>query len=176
MRADFEVLGAKLNVFCKSGPNVSAMKKVLSLLALPLALASCSVFGVPNGDVTGTISNAPTNQGTIRLAVLGVSFGGISNTSVNQIAVTPGSGGVYSISLPQNPSDGGYEVIAYADTNNDGQYESGEPRTQSNGKTLVYTSSNLVGTFTGLSKGWNLVQNGQIVKSGTPFNGYDLSF
>lgn len=152
------------------------MKQVLSLLALPLALAACSTFGVPNGDVTGNISNAPVGQGTVRMALLGVTFGGTTNETVEQFAVTPTDKGVYAISLPASPRDGGYEVIAYVDSDRDQQYDQGEPRTQSNGKTLVYTSSNVVGTFTGLSKGWNLVQDGKVAQRGAPFRNYDLTF
>lgn len=152
------------------------MKKALALLALPLGIASCSSVGVPNGDVTGDIAGAPTSQGTIRLALVGVTFGGVTNDSVAQFAVTPTDRGVYALSLPSAPRDGGYEVIAYADRNANSRYDSGETRSQSNGKTLVYTSSNAVGTVTGLSKGWNLVQGGKVVQSGTPFNDYDLSF
>ncbi|WP_034386278.1 hypothetical protein [Deinococcus sp. YIM 77859] len=152
------------------------MKRLLAFLTLPLALASCSTFGVPNGDVTGDISNAPVGQGTVRLALRGVTFGGTTNETVEQFAVTPTDKGIYAISLPPSPRDGGYEVIAYVDSNGNRQYDSGETRTQSNGKTLVYTSSNVVGTFTGLSKGWNLVQDGQVVQRGTPFHNYDLTF
>lgn len=154
---------------------MTPMRKLL-VLGLPLVIAACSTTGVPNGDVTGDITGAPTNQGTIRLALLGLTFGGTVNESVEQFAVTPTDRGVYALTLPATPRDGGYEVIAYADRNGNGTYDPGETRTQSSGKILAYTTSNFVGNVTGLSKGWNLVQDGRLVKSGTPFNNYDLSF
>ena len=37
-------------------------------------------------------------------------------------------------------------------------------------------SGDVIGGISGLAKGWNLVENGKLVKSGTPFNNYDLTF
>lgn len=150
------------------------MKKILPLTVLPLALASCSLFGVPNGDVSGSISNAPS--GSIRMAVLGITFAGQTNTTVNQIAVTPGADGKYIISLPSTPANGGYEVIAYQDTSGDGNYQSGEPRTKNNGKTLVYSNTAVtIGSFN-LPQGWSQWEGTTLTKTGTPFTGYDVSF
>lgn len=153
------------------------MKSLLLTSVLALSLAACSTIGIPNGDVTGNISSAPTGQGSVRLAVVGVTFGGLTNTTVNQISVVPGSNGVYVLSLPAAPQNGGYRVIAYADKNNNSAYDIGtDPVTQDNGKVLVYASSALtLGSFS-VPQGWSQWQNGSITKSGTPFNNYDLTF
>lgn len=156
------------------------MKKLLIGTVMALTLASCGTKGTPNADVTGTITNAPSGQGTIRIAVVGVSFGGISNTSNNYLAVTPNASGVYAAALPSVSATGAFKVIAYADKDNSQTYNTGDSASKDNGKMLVYVSNdfsgNIIGGVTGFTKGWNLVQNGQLVKSGAPFSGYDLSW
>lgn len=156
------------------------MKKLLLAATLPLALASCGLTGTPSNDVTGNISNIPSGQGTIRIAVLGVNFGGINNTSNNYLTVTPGSNGAYAAKLPAPSSTGAFRVIAYADKDGSNTYNTGDTATKDNGKLLIFVSNDfagtVIGTVSGLSKGWNLVENGTLVKSGTPFSNYDLSF
>lgn len=152
------------------------MKKLLAYAVLPLALASCNLFGITKGDVTGNISKAPTNQGTIRMAVLGVTVAGVTNNYTDQIAVVPGSNGAFAVTLPGSPNNGGYQVIAYADANNNSAYDLGETRTQDNGKVLVYSNSAIFGNLTGVPMGWSQWQNLSLTKTGTPFNNYDLTF
>lgn len=151
------------------------MKKLLPLLLLP-TLAACNLNGVSHNDVTGTISNAPSGQGTIRMAVLGVSFGGITNDYVDQATVVPSDKGVFTISLPSNPRVGAYEVIAYADKNNNKKYDIGEARTKPNGKTIIYSEGGTFANLVGLSKGWNLQEAGKQTINSLPFAKYDLTF
>lgn len=143
---------------------------------MALTLASCNLNGVTSGDVMGSISSAPTGQGTIRMAVLGISLGGVSNAYTEQLTVVPNNKGVFAVNLPASPAVGGYEVIAYADKNENKKYDIGEPRTKSNGKTLVYSDGGVLGTLLGLSKGWNQVENLKVTDTTIPFSGYDLSF
>ncbi|MBI0446121.1 hypothetical protein [Deinococcus sp. DB0503] len=157
------------------------MKKSLSLLALPLALASCGLFGLPKGDVTGSIYGSPNQNGNIRLALIGAA--GYQNNAVDQVDVgtlNPQKS-VYAVTLPSSPKDGYYELLAYVDSKANNKYDADtEKRTQSNGKVMVY-SANGLGNKDGsnllnLKAGWSLIQNGQVVKSGLPFNSYDLNW
>lgn len=158
------------------------MKKIALLALLPLTLAACGIGGTPKGDVTGNISNIPSGQGTIRIAVLGVSFGGISNTSTDYLTVTPTDRGAYGAGLPSPTGTGAYRVAAYTDTDDSKTYNADKDKaiTKDNGKLLVFIandfSGDVIGGISGLAKGWNLVENGKLVKSGTPFNNYDLTF
>ncbi|MEW6422826.1 MAG: hypothetical protein AB1511_14060 [Deinococcota bacterium] len=158
------------------------MKKSLSVLALPLVLASCGLLGLPKGDVTGSIYGSPTQTGDIRLALTGAA--GYQNNSVDQVEVgtfNPQKR-VYAITLPSSPKDGFYELLAYVDSNpKNSKYDAGtEERTKSNGKVLVYSNSgtgNKDGSnILNLKPGWSLVQNGNVIKSGLPFNSYDLNW
>lgn len=156
------------------------MKKIALLAFLPLALGSCGLGGLPKGDVTGNINNIPTGQGTVRIAVLGVNFGGINNTSTDYLTVTPTDKGAYGAGLPSPTGTGAYRVIAYTDKDDSKTFNAGDTATKDNGKLLVFIANdftgNVIGGVTGLAKGWNLVENGKLIKSGTPFNNYDLTF
>ena len=158
------------------------MKKIALLALLPFTLAACGIGGTPKGDVTGNISNIPSGQGTIRIAVLGVSFGGINNTSTDYLTVTPNDKGAYTAGLPAATSTGAYRVAAYTDTDDNKTYNVAKDKaiTKDNGKYLVFVSNDftgdVIGGIGGLAKGWNLIQNGKLIKSGTPFNDYDLTF
>ncbi|GAA5514253.1 hypothetical protein Dcar01_03008 [Deinococcus carri] len=151
-----------------------------TLLLLPLALASCGLFGTPsNYDVTGTLTGTPPTAGNVRLALLGASLGGVVNANVPQIDVSLGNRGVFGVDWPAAPAEGLYQVIAYVDTNSDRQYNSGEPRTHDNQKYLVYSRGGALADLVGLKAGWNLVNT-----STTPFTvtqpgrvtGYDLNW
>lgn len=148
--------------------------KRLALLA-PLALASCGVLGTPqNYDVNGTISGtAPA--GTVKMAVVGVALNGVVNADVPQIALTVFDQQKFSVDYPANPADGIYQVIAYVDKDGNGQYTLGEPRTQNNGKYLVYTKSGLLPSITGLSAGWNYVVGTRSTQPNR-IHDYDLSW
>lgn len=157
------------------------MKKIALLALLPLVLVSCGgLGGVPKGDVTGNISNVPGGQGTVRIAVLGVDFGGISNTSTDYLTVTPTDKGAYAAGLPAPKATGAYRIVAYTDKDDNRTFNAGDTATKDDGKRLVFVSTdftgNIIGNVSGLQKGWNLVQNGKLLKSGTPFNNYDLRF
>jgi len=153
------------------------MKRILSVLAVPLALASCGVLGVPRGDVTGSITGTQPEGGNVRLALVGRTGTGFENNPVDQIDVgtfNPQKR-VYAISLPNNPKQGAYDVLAYVDRNADGKYTSGEPRTRAQNRYLVY--SNQDASFFGFTfkRGWNRVE-GSTISQTMPFSGYDLSW
>lgn len=157
------------------------MKKALSLLTLPLALASCSTFGVPTGDVSGNLLGTQPS-GAIRMAVRGVTLTGVQTPVVDQINIPTFNPEkrAYAISFPANPAEGGYELLAYVDANGNNRYDSGETRTQNTGKTFVYSQSGS-GDKSGrdladLKAGWTLVNGTSVEKSGTPFTGYDLNW
>ncbi|MDO4262901.1 MAG: hypothetical protein Q4C67_01765 [Deinococcus sp.] len=160
------------------------MKKALMLLAItPLALASCDQLGIPNGDVSGTVTGtAPTGKGSIKLALGSLTLRGIGNSTPDQIALgtfNPGKK-VYAISLPASPQEGGYDVFAYADSNSNGRWDNSEPRTRSSSRGLIYSAAG-VGKKDGssllnLKPGWTQVQNANVVKSGKPFRDYNLSW
>lgn len=153
------------------------MKKSLSLLALPLALASCGLFGLPKGDVTGSIYGSQPENGDVRLALVGVTGSGFENNAVNQLDIgtfNPQKR-VYSISLPDNPKQGAYDVIAYVDTNKNNKYDSGEPRTKTDSRYLIFANQDVsIFGFT-VKKGWNRVE-GTTVTQGLPFNNFDLEW
>lgn len=153
------------------------MKKTVSLLALPLALASCGLLGLPRGDVTGTINGTQPENGDVRLALVGVTGSGFENNAVNQLDIgtfNPQKR-VYSISLPDNPKQGAYDVIAYVDTNKNNKYDSGEPRTKTDSRYLIFANQDVsIFGFT-VKKGWNRVE-GTTVTQGLPFNNFDLEW
>ena len=97
------------------------MKKILALTVLPLALASCNMFGVPNGDVSGNILG-PQPSGTIRLALTEVSTSGIGETVIDQFNVRTFNPEkrAYIVSLKPNPTNGIYHLFShvYATTHN----------------------------------------------------------
>lgn len=156
------------------------MKK-LFLLA-PLALASCGLFGIPKGDVTGSITgNAPTGKGTIRLALGSATVEGIQNSNPDQIAIDTFNPAkkVYAISLPSDAKNGAYDVFAYADANDNKKWDIGEIRTNS-GKTLVYSADGLGkkdgSNVLNLQPGWTQLSGLSVTKTGKPFTDYNLSW
>ncbi|WP_084051028.1 hypothetical protein [Deinococcus hopiensis] len=151
------------------------MKKALPLLAAPLALAACSTLGLPNGDVTGSISGTAPAGGDVRLALLGRTGGGFENNAVDQVDVgtfNPQKR-VYAISLPAAPRAGAYEVTAYVDSNGNKAYDAGEPRTTYQNRFLIYSNSDLGLFGFNVKQGWNRVE-GSAVSQGRPFSGFDL--
>lgn len=151
------------------------MKNILLAASLPLLLSGCGIFGTPkNYDVSGTISGtAPA--GTVKLAVVGVSLGGVVNEATGQVAVTVFDTKKFSVDYPASPADGIYQVIAYVDSNGDGKYNVGETRTQNNGKYLVYSKNGVLSGLTGIKAGWNYVI-GTTVTQPTRVTDYDLSW
>lgn len=156
------------------------MKALFWLAPLALTLSACNLAGTPSGDVTGRIANVPSAQGEIRMALLGLSFGGVTNESNNFLTVTPNDRGLFGFNLPPVTRTSGYRLVAYADTNANAKYDAGEPVTKDDGKRLVYVApdftGNVLGGVGGLSQGWNLVQDNRLVRAGLPFSGYDLAF
>jgi len=153
------------------------MKRSLLLLTLPLSLAACATLGVPNGDVTGSISGTPPEAGNVRLALLGRTGAGFENNDVDQVDVgnLTGTKRVYALSLPPTPRAGAYEVIAYVDRNGNKGYDVGEPRTPYSNRFLIYSPQD-AGVFGfNVKTGWNRVE-GTTVTQGLPFNGFDLSW
>lgn len=152
------------------------MKKILALTVLPLALASCNMFGVPNGDVSGNILG-PQPSGTIRLALTEVSTSGIGETVIDQFNVRTFNPEkrAYIVSLKQNPTNGIYELFAYVDANNDNHYQPSEKRATAPGVSFYYSQEGL-GDKTGkdtfnLQPGWTMVKNlVTVVDSDKPFN------
>lgn len=147
------------------------MKKLFALAALaPLALASCDILGgVPKGDVTGSISGTPAKAGTVKVALTGLTSGGIFSDTPDQITLGTLSNDkkLYSISLPNNPNPGLYSVYAFTDINSDGKFNLlTESRTKLNDQVLRYSSD----------KGWELVKGLNVVKTGKPFSDYNLSW
>lgn len=152
------------------------MRKLALAALMPLALASCGIFGTPtNYNVSGTISgSAPA--GTVKLAVVGVSTSGVVNADVAQIAVNTFDGKKFSVDYPSNPSDGVYQVIAYVDSNGNGKYDVGETKTQNNNKYLVYLKNGgTLESWLGLKAGWNYVV-GTNVSQSNHITDYDLNW
>ncbi|EYB69352.1 hypothetical protein DEIPH_ctg008orf0075 [Deinococcus phoenicis] len=147
------------------------------MLVLPLSLASCGMFGLPKGDVTGSITGTQPQAGDVRLALIGMTGSGFENNAVDQLDIgtfNPEKR-VYAISLPANPKAGAYEVLAYVDTNKDNKYTAGEPRTRNQGRYLIFATQD-AGLFGfNVKKGWNRA-DGTTVTQGLPFNNYDLSW
>ncbi len=161
------------------------MKKILPLTILPLALASCNMFGVPNGDVSGNILGTQPS-GNIRMAFQGLTVAGFQAPVADQINIPTFNPEkrAYTVSLPTNPADGAYELLAYVDGagSKPNHYDIGEQRTAVTGKTFIYSKDGLGkkdGTsLLNLKPGWTLYNVGtlKVEKSGTPFTGYDLNW
>ncbi|WP_261664513.1 hypothetical protein [Deinococcus sp. Marseille-Q6407] len=107
---------------------------------------------------------------------------GITNSNPDQLALATFNPDkkVYSVSLPSAPQQGAYDVYAYADSNNNGRWDSGEPRARSAGKGLIYSAAGLGkkdgSSLANLRPGWTEIQGLNVVKSGTPFSDYDLTW
>ena len=133
--------------------------------------------------MSGTVSGAaPAGKGTIRLALGSLTLGGVGTATPDQLTLgtlNPDKK-LYTISLPASPRDGAYDVFAYADTNANSRWDSGEPRTQSSGKGLVYSAHGLGqkdgSNLLNIKPGWTQVQNVTVVRSGRPFTNYNLSW
>lgn len=152
---------------------------MLVLAAAPLILASCDQLGIPNGDVSGTVTGtAPVGEGEIRMALRSITVSGVTNSNPDQVTLgtfNPAKK-VYAISLPSNPENGAYDVFAYADKDNDKSWDVGETRTKLTGRGLIYSQNG--NAVLNLKPGWTQVQGPtpKVVKSGTPFRDYNLSW
>ena len=152
------------------------MKKILALTILPLALASCNMFGVPNGDVSGNILGKQPVDGPVRLSLSEISTAGIGATVLDQFnfgTFNPEKR-AYVVSLKQNPADGIYELFAYVDANKDDHYNSGEKRTQATTTRFIYSKDG--NSTLNVRPGWNLYDGLTFKKNGVPFSGYDLNW
>lgn len=122
------------------------MPKVVFVALLPLALAACDWVKNPTVqyDLSGSLlGNAPTGKGSIKLALVGgaLSTDPVQNIKVPQINF---ANSAFTVDLPDSPNAvlGFYELIAYADSNGNGQYDAGEPRSKTNsGNLLTYTGN-----------------------------------
>lgn len=147
-----------------------------TLLCFP-AITACNINGVPTGHiVSGTIQNAPVGKGTIKIAVIGANKYGIDSTNASQIVVTPQKDGVYTVSLSSIQSLGVYDVVAYADTNNNNRYDLGEHRSRMTTRYFVYSEGSPIDGLFNLKKGWNKINLFTVEQSGTPFLNYTVRF
>ncbi|WP_291423582.1 hypothetical protein [Deinococcus sp.] len=152
------------------------MNKLVLTALLPLLLAACGIGGTPkNYDVSGTISGKQPS-GALKMAVVGVSLGGVVNTATGQIAISSPDGKKFSVDYPLSPADGLYQVIAYIDADGNGKYNLGELRTANNNKYLAYAKSGGgLASLVGLRAGWNYVI-GTAVTQPSRITDYDLSW
>lgn len=146
------------------------MKKFLPLLLIP-ALSACNILGLPNGDVMGQIAGTPAKAGPIKIAITSLTTAGVISDTPDQLTVGTFNEAkkLYSISLPGDPANGLYTVYAYTDVNGNNKYDLlSESRTQLTNQFLRYTAG----------KGWEMVKDLglTVVKSGTPFTDYNLSW
>lgn len=161
------------------------MKKALSLLTVPLTLASCSTLGIPNADVSGNI-NGTQPTGKIRLAFQGMTVTGYQAPVADQINIPTFNPEkrAYAVSLPASPANGAYELLAYVDANGNNRYDSAdsEVRTGSTGKSFIYskdgTGSKSGTDLMNLKPGWTLynLSEVKVEKSGAPFTNYILNW
>lgn len=151
------------------------MKKILALTILPLALASCNMFGVPNGDVSGNILGKQPVDGTVRLAMRGITLAGFQTPVLDQgnIGTFNPEKRAYVISLPSKPADGAYELFAYVDANGSNTLDEKETRTKVTTTTFVYSKDG--NSTLNIRSGWNMYDGLTLQKNGTPFQ-YDLNW
>ncbi|ASN81496.1 MULTISPECIES: hypothetical protein [Deinococcus] len=161
------------------------MKKLAVVLTLPLALglAACDTLGVPKLDVSGNILGTKPS-GTVRLTLRGTTVNGWQTPVLDQINIPTFNPekSAYAISLPEKPSDGAYELLAYADTGaTANRYDEGETRTQVTGKVFIYAKDGLgdksAKDCLNVKAGWSLCDTAtmKVDQSGTPFD-YDMTW
>lgn len=142
------------------------MKKLFLFAALVPALVSCGNQLPISYDLTGKVTGTAPGQ-PVALAMIGASVGGVGQADVPQIKIQLGDTGFFGIDFPNNAKTGGYDVIAYVDSNNNGQYDITESRTVPNGKFLVYNETDsVIGNLLGIKQGWNLIQGLQASQPG----------
>lgn len=144
------------------------MNKTVVLLAVPLALASCSLLGVPNGDVSGNVLGKQPTEGAVRLAMRGATLSGFQTPVLDQgnIGTFNPEKRAYVISLPPEPADGAYELFAYVDTNRDNVFGPAEARTRGTTTTFVYSKGG--NASLNVRPGWSLYEGLSLKKNGTP--------
>lgn len=179
------------------------MRRLSLLLPAALLLAACGARDVkpPDAyDLSGTIRGDWGTSPRLRLALVGAGFPSAAvndgNQAQNVVKVEGQAAWRFGLDLPRRPAlatvAGVYQVIAYHDADNSGDYTLGEPFAR-NRQWLIYSEFGgelpavkfpgsdevLIGATT-VARGWNLYDRAQPLGAGNPrpvttVTGYDLS-